>query len=212
MEVLGTQGLMMVLSSPSGVGKTTLTKLVEENFPNFSISISHTTRKPRPNENDGKDYYFVTKKEFEKLIQKGFFYEFAKIFDNYYGTAKNAVLSKINNGVDVIFDIDWQGTQQLKNKVKNIKLITIFILPPDVETLKQRLVNRDQFGKKVAEQRMQKFKEEVSHWSDYDYVVVNNDLKICYDEICKIIKKEKNNEKYPFDETLISRLVEKLLQ
>ena len=212
MEVLGTQGLMMVLSSPSGVGKTTLTKLVEENFPNFSISISYTTRKPRPNENDGKDYYFVTKKKFEKLIQEGFFYEFAKIFDNYYGTAKNAVLSKINNGVDVIFDIDWQGTQQLKNKVKNIKLITIFILPPDVETLKQRLVNRDQFGKKVAEQRMQKFKEEVYHWSDYDYVVVNNDLKICYDEICKIIKKEKSNEKYLFDETLILKLVEKLLQ
>jgi len=210
MKSTETQGFMMILSSPSGAGKTTLTKLLEKNFSNFTISISHTTRKPRPNETDGKDYFFVNENQFQKLIKEGFFLEFAKIFNNHYGTAKKSVLEKINKGLNVIFDIDWQGTEQVKTKIKNIKLITVFILPPDIQTLKQRLVNRDQSGKQVAEQRMKKFKEELSHWSDYDYVVVNNDLNDCYNEILEIIKEEENNRKYLFDKSKISQLVEQL--
>jgi len=210
MKSTETQGFMMILSSPSGVGKTTLTKLLEKNFSNFTISISHTTRKPRPNETDGKDYFFVNEIQFQKLINEDFFLEFSKIFNNYYGTAKNSVLEKINNGLNVLFDIDWQGTRQLKKKIKDIKLITVFILPPDIQTLKQRLVNRDQSGKQVAEQRMKKFKEELSHWSDYDYVVVNNDLSACYNEILEIIKGEENNKKYLFDKSKISKLVDQL--
>ena len=120
------------------------------------------------------------------------------------------MLEKINKGLNVLFDIDWQGTRQLKKKIKDIKLITVFILPPDIQTLKQRLVNRDQSGKQVAEQRMKKFKEELSHWSDYDYVVVINDLNACYNEICEIIKEEENNKKYLFDKSKISRLIDEL--
>jgi guanylate kinase len=198
------------LSSPSGAGKTTLTKLLEKKFSNFTISISHTTRKPRPNETDGKDYFFVNENQFQKLINEDFFLEFSKIFNNHYGTAKKSVLEKINKGLNVLFDIDWQGTRQLKKKIKDIKLITVFILPPDIQTLKQRLVNRDQSGKQIAEQRMKKFKEELSHWSDYDYVVVNNDLNACYNEICEIIKEEENNKKYLFDKSKISRLIDEL--
>jgi guanylate kinase len=201
---------MMILSSPSGAGKTTLTKLLEKKFSNFTISISHTTRKPRPNETDGKDYFFVNENQFQKLINEDFFLEFSKIFNNHYGTAKKSVLEKINKGLNVLFDIDWQGTRQLKKKIKDIKLITVFILPPDIQTLKQRLVNRDQSGKQIAEQRMKKFKEELSHWSDYDYVVVNNDLNACYNEICEIIKEEENNKKYLFDKSKISRLIDEL--
>ena len=149
-------GTMVVLSSPSGAGKTTLVKLISESK-DFVTSISHTTRRPRPNETDGKDYFFVNEIQFQKLINEEFFLEFSKIFNNYYGTAKNSVLEKINNGLNVLFDIDWQGTRQLKKKIKDIKLVTVFILPPDIHTLTQRLVNRDQSGKQVAEQRMKKF-------------------------------------------------------
>ena len=144
------------------------------------------------------------------MVNEDFFLEFSKIFNNHYGTAKKNVLEKINKGLNVIFDIDWQGTRQLKKKIKDIKLITVFILPPDIQTLKQRLVNRDQSGKQIAEQRMKKFKEELSHWSDYDYVVVNNDLNACYNEICEIMKEEENNKKYLFDKSKISRLIDEL--
>jgi len=181
---------MFVLSSPSGAGKTTLTKKLAENHPNFKISISHTTRKPRPNEVNGKDYHFIDKKNFDLLIKNKDFFEYAKIFDNYYGTLKTPVLKFLSQEKDVLFDIDWQGTQQLKN-IKDLEIVTFFILPPNIKTLKQRLLNRHQGQEELIKQRMKKFNEEVSHWSDYNYIVINDDLEICYNTILKIINSEK---------------------
>ena len=183
-------GMMFVLSSPSGAGKTTLTKKLAENNSNFKISISHTTRKPRPNEINGKDYYFVDQKEFEELIKKSSFFEYANIFDNRYGTLKKPVLEFLSKGRDVLFDIDWQGTQQLK-KNKNLPLVTFFILPPNIEVLKKRLLNRHNHQEELIEKRMKKFNEEVSHWNEYNYVVVNDNLEKCYDTIINIINSEK---------------------
>ena len=181
---------MFVLSSPSGAGKTTLTKKLAENHPNFKISISHTTRKPRPNEINGKDYHFIDKKNFDLLIKNKDFFEYAKIFDNYYGTLKTPVLKFLSQEKDVLFDIDWQGTQQLKN-IKDLEIVTFFILPPNIKTLKQRLLNRHQGQEELIKQRMKKFNEEVSHWSDYNYIVINDDLEICYNAILEIINSEK---------------------
>ena len=183
-------GKMFVLSSPSGAGKTTLTKKIAENNSNFNISISHTTRKPRPNEIDGKDYHFVDKKKFDLLIKNNDFFEYAKIFDNYYGTLKAPVLKLLSQKKDVLFDIDWQGTQQLKN-IKNLALVTFFILPPNMRTLKNRLLKRHQGQEALIQQRMRKFNEEVSHWKDYNYIVINDDLEICYKKILDIIESEK---------------------
>ena len=181
---------MFVLSSPSGAGKTTLTKKLAENHPNFKISISHTTRKPRPNEVNGKDYHFIDKKNFDLLIKNKDFFEYAKIFDNYYGTLKTPVLKFLSQEKDVLFDIDWQGTQQLKN-IKDLEIVTFFILPPNIKTLKQRLLTRHQGQEELIKQRMKKFNEEVSHWSDYNYIVINDDLEICYNAILEIINSEK---------------------
>ncbi len=187
-------GMIFVLSSPSGVGKTTLTKKIAENNKSFIISISHTTRTPRPNEREGKDYYFVNKLKFDSLIKTNSFYEHAKIFDNYYGTLKEPVLKSLLQGKDVLFDIDWQGTQQLK-KIKDLELVTFFILPPNIQILKKRLLDRHDGQKKIILQRMNKFNEEVSHWNEYNYVVVNDDLEICYNKILNIIMSEKKGKK-----------------
>ena len=188
--VVKKKGMMFILSSPSGTGKTTLTKKLAENNLNFIISISYTTRKPRPNEINGKDYYFVSKEEFENLLKKDNFFEYANIFDNCYGTLKKSVLELLSRGKDVLFDIDWQGTKQL-NKIKNLSLVTIFILPPNLKVLKERLLNRHKGQEKMVEKRMNKFNEEISHWNEYNYVVVNDDLKKCYDKILSIIMSEK---------------------
>jgi len=182
-------GMMFVLSSPSGAGKTTLTKKIAENNKSFIISISHTTRTPRPNEINGKDYYFVNKLKFDTLIKTNSFYEHAKIFDNYYGTLKEPVLKSLSQGKDVLFDIDWQGTQQLK-KIQNKSLVTFFILPPNIQVLKNRLSNRHKGQEKLIDERMKKFNEETSHWNEYNYVVVNDDLEVCYNKILNIIKSE----------------------
>ena len=179
------KGMMFVLSSPSGAGKTTLTKKIAKNNQNFSISISHTTRQPRPNEVNGKDYYFVNQDEFGLLIKDSSFFEYAKIFNNYYGTSKDSVLKFLSEGKDVLFDIDWQGTQQLK-AVKGLSLVTFFILPPNIKVLKNRLLNRHGGKKNLIEERMNKFSEEVSHWKEYNYVVVNDDLEECYKNIIEI--------------------------
>ena len=184
------KGMMFVLSSPSGAGKTTLTRKLAEQDTNFSISISYTTRKPRPNEINGKDYYFVSKQEFEVLIKGNNFFEYANIFDNLYGTLKKPVLELLSRGKDVLFDIDWQGTKQLKN-VENLSLVTFFILPPNLKVLKERLLNRHEGKENLVEKRMNKFNEEVSHWNEYNYVVVNDDLNECYNTILSIIMSEK---------------------
>ena len=205
-------GMMVILSSPSGAGKTTLSKMIVKKTPNFVISISHTTRKPRPNEKEGKEYYFVNKNQFTDLVKSESFFEYANIFGNYYGTLKKPVLSFTSLGKNVVFDIDWQGTQQLKKKVRDLKLVTIFILPPNVNTLKSRLVNRDQDGKLLAETRMKLFKEEVSHWKEYDYVVINKDLNTCYEKISSIIDSEKMGKKYNFDIKEIENTVSELIK
>tara|TARA_B100001105_G_scaffold244031_1_gene225455 strand:+ start:269 stop:901 length:633 start_codon:yes stop_codon:yes gene_type:complete len=203
-------GKMFVLSSPSGAGKTTLTKKIAENNSNFNISISHTTRKPRPNEIDGKDYHFVDKKKFDLLIKNNDFFEYAKIFDNYYGTLKAPVLKLLSQKKDVLFDIDWQGTQQLKN-IKNLALVTFFILPPNMRTLKNRLLKRHQGQEKLIQQRMRKFNEEVSHWKDYNYIVINDDLEICYKKILDIIESEKEGISQKQDLSEIVSKVNKLV-
>ena len=184
------KGMMFILSSPSGAGKTTLTKKLAQNNNNFVISISYTTRKPRPNEIDGVDYNFVTNEEFNTLIKKNSFFEYAKIFDNSYGTLKKPVLEIISSGKNVLFDIDWQGTQQLK-KIKDLSLVTFFILPPNIQTLKERLLKRHQGQEEIIKKRMNKFNEEVSHWKEYNYVVINDDLNKCYEKILSIITSEK---------------------
>ena len=184
------KGIMFVLSSPSGAGKTTLTKKLAEHNSQFIISISYTTRKPRSNEINGKDYHFVSKEEFNSLVKKNSFFEYANIFDNCYGTLKKPVLELLSYGKDVLFDIDWQGTQQLR-KIKNLSLVTFFILPPNIEILKKRLFNRHERQEKLIEKRMSKFNEEISHWNEYNYVVINDDLDSCYDKILSIIISEK---------------------
>ena len=184
------KGMMFVLSSPSGTGKTTLTKKLAENNTNFVISISYTTREPRSSEINGKDYYFVSREEFEDLSKKNNFFEYANIFDNCYGTLKKSVLELLSQGKDVLFDIDWQGTKQL-NKINNLSLVTFFILPPNLKVLKERLLNRHKGQEKLVEKRMNKFNEEISHWNEYNYVVVNDDLNKCYNKILSIIMSEK---------------------
>ena len=177
---------MFVLSSPSGVGKTTLKKKLAANNSNFKISVSHTTRKPRSSEINEKDYYFVDSEEFDSLIKQDKFFEHAKIFNNFYGTLREPVLKSLSQGNDVLFDIDWQGTQQLK-----YKLITFFILPPNIQVLKDRLFNRHKGEEKLIEERMKKFNEEISHWNEYNYIVVNDDLDTCYNNILNLILSEK---------------------
>ena len=203
-------GMMFVLSSPSGAGKTTLTKKIAENNKSFIISISHTTRTPRPNEIDGKDYYFVNKLKFDSLIKTNSFYEHAKIFDNYYGTLKEPVLKSLLQGEDVLFDIDWQGTQQLK-KIKDLELVTFFILPPNIQILKKRLLDRHNEQEKIILQRMNKFNEEVSHWKEYNYVVVNDDLEICYNKILNIIMSEKKGKKIAQNLNETKKKIEELI-
>ena len=203
------RAMMFVLSSPSGAGKTTLTKKLANNNPNLKISISHTTRKPRPNEIDGQDYHFIDKNKFDSLIKDNNFFEYAKIFDNYYGTLKKPVLSFLNNGKDVLFDIDWQGTQQLK-KIKDLLIVTFFILPPNIETLKIRLSNRHEGQEELIKQRMKKFNEEISHWDEYNYVVVNDDLEECYNNILNIILLEKRGIKQQQDSKKIMKRIAEL--
>ena len=177
--------IMVILSSPSGVGKTTITKKLQQKYNNFKISVSHTTRTPRSNEIDGLDYNFVSKKKFEELIEKNNFYEYDKIFDNYYGTLKNNV-DKIIKTNDIIFDIDWQGTKQLSS-FRNLNLLKLFLITDSKEELKKRLLKRDQNSKEEIEKRFQSFNEDVKHWSDYDYIIINKNLEICFNQIENII-------------------------
>ena len=191
-------GIIVVLSSPSGAGKTTLVKKISiEN--NFKISISHTTRKPRTNEVNGKDYFFVNKEEFKNLVDKGEFLEHAKVFENYYGSTKSKVIERLKKGENVIFDIDWQGTEQIKKKNLNYKLITFFILPPSKTELFNRLKNRDMKDKNIVEERMKQFNEDINHWENYDFVVINDNIDRCYKEIIEFINKKIEKSAHTFD-------------
>ena len=202
-------GTMIILSSPSGAGKTTLVKLLSEKN-NFFISTSHTTRKPRPNELDGKDYFFVKDDEFKRLIQNDEFLEYAKVFDNFYGTTRTPVIQNLEKNLNVIFDIDWQGADQIKNKKLNYKLITFFILPPSKKVLLDRLSNRDMKDKLIAEERMKQFDRDVLHWINYDYVVVNDKLEDCFLKIQNLIEAEINGGSKDYDKDFIKKHVEKL--
>ena len=201
------KGGIFVLSSPSGAGKTTLVKKIAKNK-NFSISISHTTRLPRPNEKNGKDYYFVSKNQFKKLIQKNEFLEHAKVFDNYYGSSKKLVVQKLKKGKNIIFDIDWQGTRQIRNKKLKYKLKTFFILPPSKKELLKRLIKREKKNMKTVKKRMKEFKKDLSKWREYDHTVINDDLNLCYKNIMKLIK---NKKSLPADKNVIYEHVKKLL-
>jgi guanylate kinase len=185
------ENILVILSSPSGAGKTTLTKKLQQKYSNFKISVSHTTRPPRSNELDGVDYNFITKKKFEDLINDKEFYEYAKIFDNYYGTLKKNV-DKILKKNDIIFDIDWQGTKQL-SKFKELKLVKLYLITDSKSELKKRLLNRDQNTKEEVEKRFNSFDEDVKHWKDYDYIIINKNLEVCFNQIEKIITSYKNN-------------------
>ena len=203
-------GIVVVLSSPSGAGKTTLVKkIAQEN--NFKISISYTTRKPRTNEVNGKDYFFTSEEEFKNLIKQKEFLEYAKVFENYYGSSKKQVFENLNKGENVIFDIDWQGSEQIKNQNLNYKLITFFILPPSKTELFNRLRNRDMKDKNIVEQRMRQFNNDIKHWKNYDFVVINDDLEKCYKEIIVLINKKIKNSNINFDKTKIEKHIAKLI-
>ena len=188
------KNIMVILSSPSGAGKTTISKKIQQKYQNFKISVSHTTRKPRTNEVEGVDYYFVSKNEFQEKIKKGEFYEYARIFDNFYGTSKDSVQALIKKEHDILFDIDWQGTQQL-SKYKNLKFIKIFVLPPDIKVLEKRLYDRNQDNKETVIKRLKSYEEDRSHWAEYDYIVINDNLENCFKQIEKIIDTSKNSNK-----------------
>ena len=202
-------GIMVILSSPSGAGKTTLTKLLSTNR-DFEISISHTTRKPRANETDGKDYYFVSHDKFQELIKQKEFLEYAKVFNNYYGSSKTTIIENLNKGKNVLFDIDWQGSEQLKNIKLDYKLITFFVLPPSKEILFKRLTNRDMKDKLIVEERMKEFKKDILHWKDYDYVVINDDLETCFKEISSLIDNTMKNSIKKYDKRIIEEHIKKL--
>jgi len=184
------KGVMLVLSSPSGAGKSSICKSLTNLDKNLSLSISTTTRKKRPNEKSGEDYFFVTIDEFKTMLNKNHFIEYASVFDNYYGTDKFLVENKINNGQDLIFDIDWQGAQQLREKMRE-DIVSIFILPPNKKELERRLNSRGQDSNEVVKKRMDGASAEITHWAEYDYVVINEDLNKSVEAVLGILKAER---------------------
>ena len=202
-------GIMVILSSPSGAGKTTLVKLLSKKK-KFHISISHTTRKSRPSEIADQDYYFIDQKKFEVLIKNEEFLEYAKVFNHFYGTTRTPVIERLEKGENVIFDIDWQGADQIKNKKLDYKLITFFILPPSKDELFERLSNRDMKDKLIAEERMKQFERDVLHWINYDYVVINDNLNKCFSRINNLIEAETNSGSKDYDLEYIRNHVNKL--
>ena len=206
---LNNDGIMVILSSPSGAGKTTLVKLLSKNR-DFYTSISHTTRKPRNNEEEGKDYYFVNNDQFQNLIKKKEFLEYANVFSHLYGTTKTPVIKNLENSKNVVFDIDWQGTEQIKKKNLEYKLLTLFVLPPSKKALFNRLSNRDMKDKLIVDERMKEFNKDVLHWKSYDYVVINDDLQRCFKEICELIDSFIDESKNNYDRKLIEKHISKL--
>jgi len=206
---LNNDGIMVILSSPSGTGKTTLVKLLSKSR-DFYTSISHTTRKPRNNEEEGKDYYFVNNDQFQNLIKKKEFLEYANVFSHLYGTTKTPVIKNLENSKNVVFDIDWQGTEQIKKKNLKYKLLTLFVLPPSKKALFNRLSNRDMKDKLIVDERMKEFNKDVLHWKSYDYVVINDDLQRCFKEICELIDSFIDESKNNYDRKLIEKHISKL--
>ncbi len=205
-------GIIVIVSSPSGAGKTTLVKKISSEN-NFSISISHTTRKPRSYELDGSHYFFVSNGEFKKLISNEKFLEYAKVFNNYYGSLKDNVIDKLNNGENIIFDIDWQGTEQIKQKDLKYKIITVFILPPSREELFERLLKREQNDEKNVNERMKQFKKDVLHWKNYNFVVINDNIQRCYNRIIDFIdKKRRGDAVSKYNKNKIKQHIELLLK
>ncbi|WP_341790045.1 guanylate kinase [Rickettsia endosymbiont of Polydrusus tereticollis] len=183
------KGLIIILSSPSGAGKSSLTRALLKIDDNLRLSISATTRMPRPKEIEGVSYYFKTKPEFEELIKQNLFLEYAKIYDNYYGTLKKDVDDLLNQGLDVLFDIDWQGARSIKQAASNV--ISIFILPPSLEVLEQRLRNRAADNEEVIKLRMQSAASEIEHAKEYDYIITNDDFDVTVEKIHSIIVTER---------------------
>jgi len=204
------EGSIVILSSPSGAGKTTLVKKLSK-LKNYTISVSHTTRPPRTNENNGKDYFFISNKKFKYLIKKKKFLEYAKVFNNYYGSSKDFVIKNLKKEKNVLFDIDWQGTEKIKKQKLKFKLITFFILPPSRKILFKRLSNRDMKDKLIASQRMKQFDKDVLHWKNYDYVVINRNLEKCYKKILKIINSKKYNLNTRYNKKTIKEHIKKLI-
>ncbi len=184
------KNIMVILSSPSGAGKTTITKKIQQKYPSFKISVSHTTRSPRTNEVNGVDYHFIDKKKFNELIEKDKFYEFAKIFDNYYGTLKKSVDDAIVKN-DILFDIDWQGTKKL-SQFDKLNLVKIYLTTDNKEELKKRLIKRNQNTLQEVESRLNSFEDDIKHWNDYDYIIINKNLDVCFNQIEKIIANHKS--------------------
>ena len=192
---------LIIISSPSGAGKTTLCKLLLKKMKNIELSISYTSRGKRLNEKNGKDYFFVSKEKFEDLKKKNFFIEFANVFDHWYGTPKNFIENNLNNGEDVIFDIDWQGAQKLSDFSKN-DVVSVFILPPSNKELHERLKKRAEDSAETVSKRMSKARSEISHWIEYDYVLINHNLKNCSLEVLNILnaeRKKRNRQKFIYD-------------
>tara|TARA_B100002052_G_scaffold54240_1_gene47367 strand:+ start:7376 stop:7990 length:615 start_codon:yes stop_codon:yes gene_type:complete len=198
-------GRMIILSSPSGAGKTTLVKKLSKEK-KYKISVSHTTREPRINEVNGADYFFISKEDFNKMIKDNAFLEYAEVFENLYGSTKDQVFQDLENGYNVLFDIDWQGTEQIKNQTLNYKLVTFFILPPSREVLHQRLISRGESNEKIIKMRMEQFDKDILHWKDYDFVVVNEDLDKCYKEIIEYLE-----DKLKYNKSKIEKHINKLL-
>ena len=185
---LNRRGIMVVLSSPSGAGKTTLTKKVLNSSNNILMSVSATTRQPRPGEVDGKDYIFLSKSKFSEMIDNDEFLEYAKVFDNFYGTPRAPVEDALAKGFDIVFDIDWQGAQQLTQAAAN-DLVKIFILPPNMRELENRLRSRAQDSDDVIARRMSKSENEISHWAEYDYIIINEDITEAIEELTHYSKR-----------------------
>mgnify|MGYP001212817286 FL=1 len=184
------KGLMFVLSSPSGAGKTSLSRKLLELDKELFLSVSYTTRPPRPGEIDGEDYFFVNSNDFASMKEKNEFLEYAKVFDYYYGTPKKPVKKTLDKGRDILFDIDWQGTQQLMNNSKD-DLVKVFVLPPSLDELERRLKERKQDQDEIIQKRMSKASDEMSHYAEYDYILVNDDFDKTVEEIISILNAER---------------------
>ena len=209
-SAIARRGLMLVLSSPSGAGKTTLSRRLLEEDDGVALSISVTTRKMRPGEKDGRDYHFIDRKKFDALVAQDGLLEWAEVFDNYYGTPRAPVMDALAQGRDVLFDIDWQGTQQLREKARG-DLVSVFILPPSVAELEKRLHTRAQDDHDTIHRRMAKAADEMSHWAEYDYVVINNDLDRAFAEVSAILAAERlKRERQPGLSDFVRGLMAKL--